>query len=353
MIILWSALAIVASVYLLALLTDGFFIVSLDEISARLKLPSDVAGATLMAVGSSAPELAIALIALMKPGNHGDVGIGTIVGSALFNVLVITGASALARPIKVAYATVTRDVIAYTLSLGLLLWAFWDSRIELYEAGVFLAFYAAYIGVLAFWSKKFIRGDDSIVAVEGMVETERDREGGVLQRASSVVDGVYRVLVGDPRSQFLRAFIVSIVLISALSWVLVESGIAFATALGVPPVIVALTILAGGTSVPDMISSIVVARQGRGDMAVANAVGSNVFDILVGLGLPWLIMILVGRGTIGVGTEGLLTSTWLLLGSVVVLYFFLLTKRTLSKTEGLLLVGAYIVYVAWMYATNG
>ncbi len=353
MIILWSALAIVASVYLLALLTDGFFIVSLDEISARLKLPSDVAGATLMAVGSSAPELAIALIALMKPGNHGDVGIGTIVGSALFNVLVITGASALARPIKVTYATVTRDVIAYTLSLGLLLWAFWDSRIELYEAGVFLAFYAAYIGVLAFWSKKFIRGDDSIVAVEGMVETERDREGGVLQRASSVVDGVYRVLVGDPRSQFLRAFIVSIVLISALSWVLVESGIAFATALGVPPVIVALTILAGGTSVPDMISSIVVARQGRGDMAVANAVGSNVFDILVGLGLPWLIMILVGRGTIGVGTEGLLTSTWLLLGSVVVLYFFLLTKRTLSKIEGLFLVGAYIVYVAWMYAGIG
>ncbi len=353
MIILLSALAIIASVYLLALLTDGFFIVSLDEISARLKLPSDVAGATLMAVGSSAPELAIALIALLKPGDHGDVGIGTIVGSALFNVLVITGASALARPVKVAFATVTRDVIAYTLSLGLLLWAFWDSYIEFYEAAVFLSFYAVYIGVLAFWRKMFNRDEDPIVAVEEMVETRRDREGGALQRVSRVVDGVYQVLVGDARSQFVRAFIVSIALISALSWVLVESGIAFATALGVPPVIVALTILAGGTSVPDMISSIVVARQGRGDMAVANAVGSNVFDILVGLGLPWMIMMAAGRGTISVGTEGLLTSTWLLLGSVVVLYFFLLTKRTLSKTEGLLLVGAYIVYVAWMYATNG
>ena len=80
MTLLWSVTAINVSVYLLAVLTDSFFIVSLDEISSRLKLPSDVAGATLMAVGSSAPELAIALIALLRPGGHSDVGIGTIVG---------------------------------------------------------------------------------------------------------------------------------------------------------------------------------------------------------------------------------------------------------------------------------
>lgn len=347
-------LAIIASVYLLALLTEGFFIVSLDEISARLRLPSNVAGATLMAVGSSAPELAIALIALVKPGDYGDVGIGTIVGSALFNVLVITGASALARPVKVVFATVTRDVIAYALSIGMLLWAFRDSRIELYEAAAFLAFYGAYIGVLAMWSKYFKHDDDPIVTLEATVENERGSEGVLgMQLVSRVVGQVYHLLIGDPRSQFVRAFIISIVLISALSWILVESGIAFATALGVPPVIVALTILAGGTSVPDMISSIVVARQGRGEMAVANAVGSNVFDILVGLGLPWAIMILAGRGTISVGTEGLLSSTYLLLGSVVVLYVFMLTKKNLSRFEGLLLIGGYIVFVTWTYAAGG
>ena len=307
-----------------------------------------------MAVGSSAPELAIALIALIKPGDHGDVGVGTIVGSAMFNVLVITGASALARPVRVAFATVTRDVIAYVLSLGLLLWAFRDSRIDLYEAATFLVFYGAYIGVLAMWSKYFKHEDDPIVALEATVENERGNEGVVgMQLVSRVVGQVYHLLIGDPRSQFVRAFIVSIVLISALSWILVESGIAFATALGVPPVIVALTILAGGTSVPDMISSIVVARQGRGEMAVANAVGSNVFDILVGLGLPWTIMILAGRGTIGVGTEGLLSSTYLLLGSVMVLYVFMLTKRNLSRIEGLLLIGGYIAFVTWTYAAGG
>lgn len=307
-----------------------------------------------MAVGSSAPELSIALIALIKPGDHGDVGVGTIVGSAMFNVLVITGASALARPVKVVFATVTRDVIAYVLSLGMLLWAFRDSRIDLYEAATFLVFYGAYIGVLAMWSKYFKHEDDPIVALEATVENERGNEGVVgMQLVSRVVGQVYHLLIGDPRSQFVRAFIVSIVLISALSWILVESGIAFATALGVPPVIVALTILAGGTSVPDMISSIVVARQGRGEMAVANAVGSNVFDILVGLGLPWTIMILAGRGTISVGTEGLLSSTYLLLGSVMVLYVFMLTKRNLSRIEGLLLIGGYIAFVTWTYAAGG
>ena len=100
---------------------------------------------------------------------------------------------------------------------------------------------------------------------------------------------------------------------------------------------------------PDMISSIVVARQGRGDMAVANAVGSNVFDILIGLGLPWLIVILSGTRIINVGTEGLLNSTWLLLGSVAMLYVFMLTKRTLSRVEGVFLIGTYVAYVAWMY----
>ena len=350
MTLLWSVTAIIVSVYLLAVLTDSFFIVSLDEISSRLKLPSDVAGATLMAVGSSAPELAIALIALLRPGGHSDVGIGTIVGSALFNVLVITGASALARPVRVSFSTVTRDVVAYALSLGLLLWAFWDSRIDLFEAAVFLAFYVAYVVVLMFWSKHSKPDDMSVLGHEGIKEDVIVEHRSVIERISRVVERVYQVILGDPRSDFLRAFIASIVLISVLSWILVESGIAFASALGISPVIVALTILAGGTSVPDMISSIVVARQGRGDMAVANAVGSNVFDILIGLGLPWLIVILSGRGTISVGTEGLLNSTWLLLGSVAILYIFMLTKRTLSRVEGVFLIGTYVAYVAWMYA---
>jgi len=93
-------------------------------------------------------------------------------------------------------------------------------------------------------------------------------------KVAELVDQMFSILVGNPRSQYLRCFVVSIILISAISWVLVEGGITLANAVGVPPVIVALTILAPGTSVPDMISSVVVAKQGRGGMAVANAVAT-------------------------------------------------------------------------------
>ena len=356
--IILSTAAIAGAVYLLAILTDGYFIVSLDEISDRMKLSNDVAGATLMAMGSSAPELAIAMIALIRPGGYSDVGIGTIVGSALFNILVITGASAIARPLRITWTIVTRDVVVYIASVGLLLWAFSDNQINIFEAAVFIVFYATYVGGLILWNNRSRRGDTEHnpnveISTEHRDRSERKTNASILgDKLSKFTDQALSVLIGNPRSQYLRAFLVSIALISATSWVLVESGIALAAAVGVPPVIVALTILAPGTSVPDMISSIVVAKQGRGGMAVANAVGSNIFDILIGLGLPWLLIIVAGRSYIEVMSDGIAASTWLLLGSVLVLYVFMLTGRRLGKSEGYILIGGYITYVVWMYISR-
>ena len=347
--ILLCLASITIAVYLLAILTDRYFIVSLDEISSRLRLSNDVAGATLMAMGSSAPELAIALIALVKPGGHGDVGIGTIVGSALFNILVITGASALARPLRITWSVVTRDVLVYCASVGLLLWAFADNRIDTGEASIFIAFYAVYVAGLLLWSKAKKVGNSERGEVGEEAIDLADESKSVTKRLTMLIDRVFHALMGDARTKYVRAFLVSIGLISIISWVLVESGIALANAVGVPPVIVALTILAPGTSVPDMISSIVVAKQGRGGMAVANAVGSNIFDILIGLGLPWLLIIMSGRKYIEVNAEGIAGSTWLLLGSVLVLYVLMWTGRRLGQKEGLVLVGGYFVYVVWMY----
>ena len=347
--ILISAGAIAIAVYLLALLTNGYFIVSLDEVSRRMRLSNDVAGATLMAMGSSAPELSIALIALLRPGGHSDVGVGTIVGSALFNILVITGASAIARPLRITWSIVTRDVLVYIASVALLLWAFADNQINIVEASVFVVFYMVYVGVLIWWSKSSRHNvPEDIVDAENKIELSTESRV-IWENISILVNRVFSVLMGNPRTQYLRSFSVSIILISAISWVLVESGISLASAVGVPPVIVALTILAPGTSVPDMISSIVVAKQGRGGMAVANAVGSNIFDILIGLGLPWLLIIVGGRSYIEVMSNGIATSTWLLLGSVLVLYVFMLTGKRLGKAEGYVLVAGYIVYVGWMY----
>lgn len=349
--ILTSLIAIGISVYLLALLTEGFFIKSLDVISRRARLPNDVAGATLMAVGSSAPELAIAMIALIIPGDHADVGIGAIVGSALFNVLVIPGIAAIVRPLKVGLPAITRDSLFYAVSLLLLLWVFWDGTITAYEAALFLACYAVYIAVLYLWSRRITGPGPTGINTE-LPSTPHYAGVSVLTGLTLKINQVFGILMPDAGRQYLRTFLVSIALITGLSWILVHNGIAFADAVGITPLVVALTILAGGTSVPDLISSIVVARQGRGDMAVSNAVGSNIFDILVGLGLPWLIIILLTRTPVGVDTAGLLVSTLLLVASVILLYFFMISKLTLSRREGVALVILWIAYVIWVVRTT-
>ncbi len=340
-----SLIVIIIAIYLLSIVTDEFFITSLDQISNRWKLPSNVAGASLMAMGSSAPELAIALLALFKDGGeNSDVGIGTIVGSAVFNILVITGVSALARPARVTWRVVVRDVVIYVASIGLLLLTFSDGTITILEALAFLVMYGVYIFILFQWKASEEEFEEEVVEVE-----ETQEGGGLYHTVTSGVTKVIGLLMGDAKKSYIRAFLVSILFIAVISWFLVEYAVQFAEALHIPPVVVALTILAAGTSVPDLIASVVVARQGRGEMAVANAVGSNIFDILVGLGLPWAIAIIVLGRTVQVGTEGLLSSTVVLLGTVILLFVFLTTGRLLSRKEGWFLLASYLAYALWVW----
>ena len=351
--LLISVTIMALSIYLLAIITDEFFIVSLDQISQKLKIPHNVAGASLMAMGSSAPELFIALFALVTAsGSHSDMGIGTIVGSAIFNILVITGASAIARPAQITWRVVVRDIVMYICSIALLILVFANGEIVLWEAALFLVLYAVYILILFNWSAfDPDNGQDPIPVVSKEIESERKRTG-VYFRVTAFISRIIGFFMGDPEKSYWRAFAVSIALIALLSYFLVEYAVIFAKELHISPVIVALTLLAAGTSVPDLFASVIVAREGRGDMAVANAVGSNVFDILIGLGLPWLLVLIFQGGTIEVGTADLMTSTFLLVGTVVLLFVFLATQHTLSRIEGIILIVVYILYVLWIWFSN-
>ena len=121
MIIFLYILLLFISFYVLAKVVDDYFVESLDKIAERLKLSSDAAGATLMAVGSSAPELFVALFAVFRPGDHAAIGVGNIVGSALFNILAITGAAAIVRKAVIAWQSVVRDLFFYAIAILLLL----------------------------------------------------------------------------------------------------------------------------------------------------------------------------------------------------------------------------------------
>jgi len=341
--ILTSLLVMALCVYLLAVVTEFFFIESLEVIAEKLNLSASVAGASLMAMGSSAPELAIALIALFRgSGENADLGISTIVGSAVFNILVITGASALVRPALIDFKVVVRDGLMYLASIGLLVFVFRDGKIDLVEACLFIGLYTLYLSILYFWKEPS----------EGIDDALPDVFTGPPRGVFALVPKIFALVMRDPRRHYLWSFFLSIILIGVFCHFLVDAALVFSAALQISPVLVGLTLLAAATSVPDLIASLLVARQGKGAMAIANAFGSNVFDILVCLGLPWIIAIVALGREVVVDARGLWSSTMTLVGTVLLLVLLLFTGRRLSRPEGAMLLVAYVAYSVWMIAQS-
>jgi len=342
LIVVGSIIALIISFYLLAEISDRFFVVSLDKISHRLNMSHDMAGATLMAIGSSAPELFVAIIAIFKPGGHGDIGIGTIVGSALFNLLVIVGAVGLVKRTTLTWQPVIRDLLFYLLAIIALYYVLSNGHVSLIEAAIFIALYGVYVFAVVNWSKwfKYTTKD------EDPEEDEEEPKTG-LMKLFMPFDWLLEVIFPKPKYYFLTFFI-SIAFIGAICWVLVESAIIISHTLDIPEVVIALTVLAVGTSVPDMMSSVIVAKQGRGGMAVSNGIGSNIFDIFIGLGLPWLIKSYLVNSDIVTNIEGLGISIGLLFISCLILLFTLILRRwRLSQGLGFVLILLYILYVIW------
>ena len=139
-------------------------------------------------------------------------------------------------------------------------------------------------------------------------------------------------------------------MIGFLSYWLVLAAEVLAAGFGVPSTIVALTILAGGSSVPEMISSAIVSRQGRGDMAISNAIGSNVFDILISMGLPIFIYTLINGDLTDFGGENVTSSIFLLFATLIAVFVLLASQRfKAGRAVGILLMVAYVIYVVMAY----
>jgi K+-dependent Na+/Ca+ exchanger-like protein len=350
-IILYLAILLV-SFYLMAQIVDEYFIDSLDKISSKLGMSADAAGATLMAVGSSAPELFIAIFSLIKafldPGHeHETIGIGTIVGSALFNILVIIGATGVAKFTKLAWKDLMRDLIFYSISIGLLIWAFHDFEISMVESLVFIVLYAIYAVLVINWHKI-----NKPAPSPGYRPEEQPREKGNgeykgLRAIKKPLDKGISIFFPKP-GKYYGVFLISIVFIAILSWVLVESAIKISHILDVPKAVIGLTVLAIGTSVPDLLSSVIVAKQGRGEMAISNSVGSNIFDILIGLGLPWFITMVITGTPIDARAQDLFISSLILFGSVLLIIGILALRRwKLDYRSGLFFILVYAGYLIW------
>lgn len=325
--------------------SENYFIESLDHLSKKLRLSSDMAGSTLMAAGSSAPELAVALFALFMAGSHEAIGVGTIVGSALFNILAITGVVMYVRKsAKLVWQPIFRDIIFYILAVLMLGFIFKEGEVTLLAGIVLVSIYVVYVVVVFFW-KRFLPYQDTEVEKE-VKEKKSIVKKGLLSQKIEIFNTTLL------KYQFL-AFIISIGLITMFSWLLVNAAVGISEALGVPELLIGLTIVAIGTSVPDMISSMIVARQGRPGMAINNAIGSNTFDILIGLGLPFLLYAIVYGKGFAVAGDDLFYSVSILLASAIILFlFFVFGKWKTSKIMGILLILLYVLYLGHIIYIN-
>uniref|UniRef100_A0A4W4H449 Sodium/calcium exchanger membrane region domain-containing protein n=1 Tax=Electrophorus electricus TaxID=8005 RepID=A0A4W4H449_ELEEL len=406
-------LHILAAVYMflaLAIVCDDYFVISLDKICEKLHLSEDVAGATFMAAGSSAPELFASIIGVFI--THGDVGVGTIVGSAVFNILCIIGVCGIFAGQVCVCVSMFFEVYSCSRTLLILFPVhLFNSNLQSYFSGKDkgVANGNAVLGELEdvkpnklysrgsvvmvdemihyspptyrfpeaslrlmmtshFGPKTRLRmasrliiheqqrlmqacgGVDTTLAADGRPDTTEngsvpeikltgDEEnelsspfimpGGTVDRVKFVISWPILLLLyftvpncGKPRWEncFMLSFFLSSMWIAVYSYFMVWMVTIIGYTLGIPDIIMGITFLAAGTSVPDCIASLIVARQGLGDMAVSNTIGSNVFDILVGLGVPWSIQTMaVDYGSVvKINSRGLVYSVVLLLGSVAV-----------------------------------
>uniref|UniRef100_A0A8B9K260 Sodium/calcium exchanger membrane region domain-containing protein n=1 Tax=Astyanax mexicanus TaxID=7994 RepID=A0A8B9K260_ASTMX len=332
-----SFISFIVDDYAVSSLTTSLSIYLLQN----LHLSEDVAGATFMAAGSSAPELFTSLIGVFI--TKGDVGVGTIVGSAVFNILVIIGVCGIfaGHTVALTWWSLFRDSIYYILSVLALimvsilmcqespvvmvdeLMILRPHQLSFPEAGLRIMITPHFsprtrlsmAGRVLISEVSNAAGHDTTSAQDGggkaadNAQPEEEDDGDepfrplhLPARVKWVVSWPLGVLLYFtvpncilPRWHrwFMVTFISSTLWIAIFSYMMVWMVTIISDTLDIPDYIMGITFLAAGTSVPDCMASLIVARQGMGDMAVSNSIGSNIFDILLGLGFPWALRTLV------------------------------------------------------------
>lgn len=288
-----------------------------SNIGDYFRIPRDVKGATLDAISSSMPELLVALFAVIVFKQF-EVGIGTIAGSALFNLLVIPGICVFLAPVifRVGGKVISRDALFYmiavfTLVILLIYFKTWGLIIAI----VLLAIYFIYVFEISRHVKKHRR------------ESKKRKQ---------------KVRI----SKELFIFFSALIVIAVFTFFLTKYSIVLSNVLGVAPIIIAFTVTAAATSLPDAVISATNAKKGDIDDATSNVFGSNIFDILVGLGLPLLIFILI-KGPLDIVFANLEIVLGLLGSTILVMYFFL-NDDILDKKEAAFLLFMYAVFIAYV-----
>ena len=314
--ILWISLILLATIIIWR--AGDFFSSAATYIQEKHEIPQSIKAAVIDAIASSFPEFCVAVIAVLMIG-RAEVGISSIVGSALYNVLVIPAAAGLVAtsPMVISREVVWRDNIFYfgvVLLLGAMLWQFPNE----WSIGVALLFLLAYIGYVALLHRDFKKSRNQ-ERDNFITEEVEDDEEDLLELKSEKKAWLWIMLM--------------MLVMGGASHMLVESSLSLGDLLGIDGVIMGFVVIAAGTSVPDTALSVISAKKGHYDAAVSNVFGSNIFDICVCLSIPILLALAMsGEPTyIDLPQTGLI---WSLIGATLLaIYFFWSNNYTLTKVK--------------------
>ena len=299
-----------------------------SALARRMNIPEIIIGLTIVAAGTSAPELFVSLVSALK--GTPDLAVGNVVGSNTMNCMLIVGCAAMVAPMTISRSTVKKDIpFSVGASVLLMLLALnsflgrWDGIILLISFAVFMAYTLSQ-------------------AKKGQAEgqTEEDHGDGSDDPISGG-NGITQNRPHDPVWKNVLFLLGGLLLLVGGSNLFVDSASSVAASLGVSEGVVGLTVVAGGTSLPELATSVVAARKGQSAIAIGNVIGSNVFNILLILGLTATIspLAIVGITTIDMAV---------MLLSVALVWLFSFTRFTVERWEGALLVGGYLVYLGWL-----
>lgn len=323
-------------------LTDGAV-----NIATRFGVSQMVIGLTIVAMGTSMPEFCVSMVSALK--GTPDLAVGNVVGSNTLNTLLIVGCSALVAPIMVKRSSVKRDIpFAVVASLLMLLFCL-DGAIGRVDAAVLFAGFCLFMFVTLKYAKTTEEHAAS-VATSGAAMATAAAASTSVSEASTSQTSAPKASTSQPSApeasvaSMLKAvvmLVVGLLCLIAGSNMFVDNASFVASSLGVSDAVIGLTIVAGGTSLPELATSMVSAKKGNSDIAIGNVIGSNVFNILMIIGITGLVK---PMHIAGITTLDLI----MMLASMLLMWFFCRTTYKVKRWEGAVLTIVYLAYLTWL-----
>ncbi len=281
------------------------------NIAKLMKIPTMIIGLTIVAFGTSAPELSVSISAALQESN--EIALGNVVGSNMVNLLFIAGISAVITPYAINKVMIKRDYpMSVLVAFVLLMTAMADMEITYTDGWILLAFFAIFM---------YCQIMDSIKASTESKEDEEEKPS-VPKSLILTVLGLAAVIFGGD--------------------MVVDSATGIARMLGLSETFIGLTIIAIGTSLPEMVTSIIAARKGESDIAIGNVVGSNIFNLLLILGVSSVIT--------AIPVEPIMVMDMIILIAVsVICYIPIAIQKKLTRPVGIFMMAMYVAYTAYLF----